>query len=223
MKNKNKLINILFILLVLFVLGFFIQKNFFQKPIPKNQLLELSKKGNGKNELKVVLEYGCHFARDYYLETIYPNENKLLQNNIHIIYDLISLNYTEPSFPAVKAVYCANEQNKFFELNNIFFNQASNADTIKDVFTEENIINLSKQVKMNQDQFQECFLSDKYDEYIYNHSREYISNLKEDERFGFPSTYLNQEILTINLNAQQLPLGYTSFDELNNIIQTKLK
>jgi protein-disulfide isomerase len=150
------------------------------------------------------------------------NEQKLLKNDIHIIYDVVSLNYTEPSFPAVKAVYCANEQNKFFELNEIFFNKANESDTVKDVFTTENILALGKQIGLNKN-FEECFLSDKYDKYIYDHSREYISNLKEGESFGFPSTYINGNILTKEINNQQMPLGYTPFSELNDNIQINLK
>jgi len=222
MKNKNKWLNIFFVIFVILVLGIFIKNNFIHTPIPEDKIMELPKKGKGKNELKIVLEYACHFARNYYLEVLKENEQNLLKNDIHIIYDVVSLNYTEPSFPAVKAVYCANEQNKFFELNEIFFNKANEADTIKDVFTTENILSLAKQIGLNKN-FEKCFLSDKYDEYIYNHSREYISNLEEGEGFGFPSTYINEKILTKKIDNQDMPLGYTPFNELNDIIKTNLK
>ncbi len=66
---------------------------------------------------------------------------------------------SEEAFAAAEATYCAADQNRFYEYKEFLFNYAG----YQDAFSDSSLINYAVSAGLDQDEFQNCLLSNTYE------------------------------------------------------------
>ncbi len=100
--------------------------------------------------------YCKKFHKDIYLKLIedyvHTNKAKIILKNI-----ILGENHIE-ALNAINGLYCADEQRGAYQMHNLIYRHKK--------FDNNNLINHSKTIGLNQTEFQTCFLTQKYNDVI---------------------------------------------------------
>jgi protein-disulfide isomerase len=102
--------------------------------------------------MRIYEDLGCHNCRDFFLNTEpFIIENFVINNKVKIeIYSIAFVN--QLSLPGAEAVYCALDQNKFWEYREVLFvNQGVQP------FTRQNLVKWAEDLGLNRSVFSNCF------------------------------------------------------------------
>jgi len=203
---------ILGLLLVLFLYSKIFNKSLInlQKETESDQIvMQLNTLGDSDAKLKIVVlsTYDCGWSRKYYLETIKPfigimkkEEDKY--RDVSLTYDLIGFRDSS-GLIAGQAIYCANEQGKFWEANDILWRLGETGD-LKVNYTVENIIKNLNGIGLNTSKLKKCLENKKYESRILEKAQWYLGKY---EKLGFPTTFLNGETMNITVKGESLAVG----------------
>ena len=104
--------------------------------------------------------------------------------------------------PALLAAYCAQEQNKFWEYQDLLWQNPA-------LLSQQLHLQYANQLKLNLDQFNQCINSQKYNQVIYQNMTDALSL----QINSLPTVYVNDQKVE----------GYFNYNTLKNIIDQKLK
>jgi protein-disulfide isomerase len=132
--------------------------------------------------------YNCGYCEEF-SETVEPEFIKNYVDTGDVFYRYVSLNFSSDAGAqnAVKASYCAEDQNRFFDFKSYLYS----AVRMENGFSTDNLVNLAANVGMDQALFETCMGENKHD-----------SDPNEDLRFaqsvgvsGTPSFLVNNDQL----------------------------
>jgi protein-disulfide isomerase len=116
-----------------------------------------------------------------------------------------------PPFELGIAVLCANDQGKFLEYHNELFDNVENIEKIDD------LKQIAKDLNLNEDQFNQCFDSQKYLAKVQEMYQQGANTFKEagvpEDQRGTPAFVVNGELL----------IGAQPYDVFVDIIEKKLE
>ncbi|MER3570138.1 MAG: hypothetical protein C4348_00795 [Patescibacteria group bacterium] len=195
-----KQINLSVLFLILFLaLGIFLGSRYIkinrQTPQPKISSIEpgtLPPLGNPNAPVKVI-EFGdfhCPFCFKAY-KFIYPQLEKYINEGKIVFYfrDFPLQSIHPQSFNVHLASRCANEQGKYWEFHKQVF---SDYETLgQNTGNEDYLFSLSEKLKLNSEQFKECYNSKKYLNDIQN-DIQYGTNVGVE---GTPTFFVNGKIV----------------------------
>lgn len=127
--------------------------------------------GDPNAPVKVVefSNFGCSHCRTFALE----QEEQLVKDyvetgKVYFTYNVFQFNEDE-TLNAAEAAYCAGEQNRFFEMQKILFENAAYAGA----YAENSISSYAKQLGLNTTEFNQCMESD-----------EQLANVRADTEYA---------------------------------------
>lgn len=103
--------------------------------------------------------YSCGFCENF-SETVEPEfiANYVDTGDVYYRYITLAFGSDAGTVNAVKASYCANDQNRFFDFKPYLFS----AVRIQNGFSTDNLVNLAANVGLDQTQFTACMEDDTY-------------------------------------------------------------
>ena len=114
--------------------------------------------GDPNAPVKVVefSNFGCSHCRTFALET----EEQFVKDyvdtgKVYFTYNVFQFNEDE-TFKAAEAAYCAGEQNRFFEMQKLLFENS----TFAGAFADSSITSYAKQLGLNTTEFNQCLDTD---------------------------------------------------------------
>ncbi len=174
-------------------------------------ITQLNTKGVIDAKLKIIIlsTYQCGWSRKYYREVIKPFiEDSIGDYNVSLGYEVISFE-NDMGMPAAEAAYCANEQGKFWEANDILWTLGE-IDNSESNFSEENILEKLKDVKLDKDIFRNCLETHKYKSYILERASWYLGKY---DKLGFPTTFFNEEPMKMMIQGTMQAVGAISLED----------
>jgi protein-disulfide isomerase len=162
----------------------------------------------GNQEAKVTIFYFSDYSCSYCFQQqlIIKNIYDKFKESVRIIWKDYPENSLDSfSFLAAKAARCANEQGKFWDYNQLLY---ENKESFPE-FKNQLFLNLADKIKLNRDSFSQCLSSTEVDQNI-------LENMTEAESLGImgiPYIYVNDQNV----------LGSVSEEELESIIESELK
>lgn len=169
-----------------------------------NIILEGKGNSNSNNYVVVLSDYACPWSNKFFNETIKPFLNTSESKNVWLQYDFLALNESSPTLIASEASYCANEQNKFWEMHEKMFLLSTSFDSIEDAFSKENIYHVAKEIGLNQESFSQCLESLKYRQLIMTRANYYLGAFNV---LGVPSTFVNGKPITLFIDGEDQMVG----------------
>lgn len=112
----------------------------------------------------------------------------------------------DESTRAAQAARCANDQNRFWEYHDLLYTKQSGEN--EGAFIDDNLKQFAKELKLNEDEFNSCFDSNKY-------ASQLNSDIVEADEYGVISTP------TIYINGNKLE-GILPFSRYEELIETEL-
>jgi len=127
---------------------------------------------------------------------------KIYASQVRFIFKGLPVTINPETRPSLSASYCAWEQNKFWEYENLLFqNQAS--------FNQATYLNLAKSLALDTDKFQQCQSANKYGALLDRNLTEAV-NL---EVTAVPTIFINDQKIE----------GFINYYTLKNTIDSELK
>lgn len=182
----------------------------------------LAGKGNDKSEryVTVLSDYACPWSSKFYFDTLSGFLKGSEVNKVWLQYDFLVLNEQSPSLLPTEAVYCADEQGKFWEFHDGVFKLKDKFEDIEKAFTESNINELARSVGVFNEQFKGCMSDHKYRQLITMRANHYLDVM---DKLGVPSTFLNGKPLTMLIEGKEQAVGAIDLITFNQKIQEWLK
>ncbi len=112
----------------------------------------------------------------------------------------------DESTRAAQAARCANDQNRFWEYHDLLYTKQSGEN--EGAFIDDNLKQFAKELKLNEDEFNSCFDSNKY-------ASQLNSDIVKADEYGVISTP------TIYINGNKLE-GILPFSRYEELIETEL-
>lgn len=112
----------------------------------------------------------------------------------------------DESTRAAQAARCANDQNRFWEYHDLLYTKQSGEN--EGAFVDDNLKQFAKELKLNEDEFNSCFDSNKY-------ASQLNSDIVKADEYGVISTP------TIYINGNKLE-GILPFSRYEELIETEL-
>ncbi len=216
-KLKWKIISILALLLMVIV-GYSVffnnslKKNTANTEIESSQIaksLEPIGKTNAKLDIVILADYECFWCRQYFDQTIKPFlDSEINKYDVSLRYDLFA-NINSPSLLASEAAYCANEQGKFWEANEMLWQLKQTPDNTID-FSYDNIINTLSNINLDQNKLKNCLDTHKYRDVILERSQWYVNKYQS---LGFPTTFLNGKPIQMMVEGRMQDVGAISLSD----------
>ena len=175
--------------------------------------LEIIGKEDAKLKITVLSSYDCGWSRKYFDETIKPFIEKEIGNyDVSLRYDLVAFQ-DSPALLAAETAYCANDQGKFWEVNNILWKIGE--EDVNTGFNKENILKNLEKIKLNKDEFISCIDGHKYKDIILERGLWYIGKY---DQLGFPTTFFNDQEMKMLIQGEMQAVGAVSLkDFITNI------
>ena len=225
--NLKKLFVIVFAILL--VLGFFVykiispktkvqdkndQENTQEEVSTKQNILDdnfysniiLDGKGDIKSEKYVTIlsDYSCPWSLKFYNETITDFLKGQNIKKVWLQYDFLVLDEKSSSLLPTEGAYCANEQEKFWEFHKGVFSLKERYDSTEEAFTKANIYQLATDLKINNEQFNKCMDTHKYQQLILMRAEYYLDNI---DKLGVPATFLNGKPVRLFVEGENQIVG----------------
>ena len=115
--------------------------------------------GDPNAPVKVVefSNFGCSHCRTFALE----KEEQFIKDyvdtgKVYFTFSVFQFNEEDETIKAAEAAYCAGEQNKFFEMHKVLFENS----TFSGAFADKSVTSYAKQVGLDVDAFNQCLESD---------------------------------------------------------------
>ena len=182
--------------------------------------LEIKGKRDGKVKIVVLSSYDCGWSRKYFNETIKPFiETEIGKYNVSLRYDLVSFQ-NSVSLLGTEAAYCANDQGKFWEADEILWKLGE--ENIETNFTKENLLKSLGGIGLKEKEFNSCLDSHKYMNVILQKGQWYLGKY---DKLGFPTTFFNDKQMQMLIQGTMQSVGAVSLDDfitnLNKELNTK--
>jgi len=161
--------------------------------------------GNQDAEVTIFYfsDYSCSYC--FQQQSIIKNIYDKFKESVRIIWKDYPENSLDSfSFLAAKAARCANEQGKFWDYNQLLYENKESFSELK----SQLFLNLADKTKLNRASFSTCLSSSEIDQDI-------LENMAEAESLGImgiPYIYINDQNI----------LGSVSEEELESIIKSEL-
>lgn len=173
-------------------------------------VLNLETKGKEDAKLKIVVlsSYDCGWSRKYFDETIKPFiEKEIEKYDVSLRYDLVAFQ-DSPALLAAETAYCANDQGKFWEVNDILWKLGK--EDVNTGLNRENIMKNLEKIKLNKGKFISCIDEHKYKEIILNRGLWYIGKYNQ---LGFPTTFFNDQEMKMLIQGEMQAVGAVSLKD----------
>ena len=160
-----------------------------------------------------VVEYSdfqCPFCRSFWQDTFSQIKKDYIDaGKAKFVYRHFPLGFHPMAIPSAKAVECAAERGKFWELHDQIFEEQAKQGGGTIQYTEADIKNWAGQIGLSGDDFNQCLSSDKYGARIQR-------DLQSGNQFGVDGTP------TIFVNGQRV-IGAQSYAVFKAAIDAALK
>jgi protein-disulfide isomerase len=153
--------------------------------------------GDSSNPVRIIeyTDYKCPNCNIFH-RTTYKELNEKFANDIYFEVRAYPA-FGPDSGRSLRGAYCANEQDKFPEYNNvmydyIWFNHYESGDyaaQIEDIYTPERLQRIASDINLDADGFLECIMSDRMNQFI---DRDLLA-AADDGVTGTPGFVINEQ------------------------------
>jgi len=179
--------------------------------------LEIKGKKNAKLKIIVLSSYDCGWSRKYFNETIKPFiDQEINKYDVSLRYDLVSFQ-NSVSLLGTEAAYCANDQGKFWEANEILWKLGE--ENIEVNFKKENILTGLANIGLNKQEFNNCLDNHKYLNVILEKGQWYLGKY---DKLGFPTTFFNDKQMQMLIQGTMQSVGAVSLEDFIKNINKEL-
>lgn len=222
-KKQNFTLAVIILMIAIFLIGYgrnlkFSDKSCEGQDLKITEIKKIQPLGNDNAPLlvEVYSDYQCPFCARYFVETITPIINEYVDTGrARLIYHDLAFEGDRSQW-AAEAVYCANDQGKFWEYHQAIFNERYNSGKTN-VYKKESLKKIAKEIGLDECEFNICLDSGKYAQIIKNATK---TAFDEKRINGTPTTFLNGKMVT---NEQGQNLGAMPYSMLKDKIEIALK
>jgi len=157
-----------------------------EEPAAETEILEEFVLGNPEAPVTII-DYSSHFCGHcvaFHNQTLpFLIDEYVNDGRVKIIFRLLS------PLELGMSLLCAQEQGKFQKFNDILFERAQELQSVDDIKA------IAVELNLNQDDFNQCFDSEKYELRI----KEWFNQAEEAGISGTPTFFINDQMITGNM------------------------
>jgi len=173
----------------------------------------------GKEEAKAFIEiyseFQCPACNKYYVETVKRIIDEYIETGkARLAYRDLFFSEGRSQW-AIEAVYCANDQGKYWELHDKLLTERYNSQN-NEIYEKANLKKTAKELGLNENQFNDCLDSGKYTKFLSDLKQEYLKK----GITGVPTTFLNGKMIA---DEKGRSLGAMPYEALKEKIEALLK